>query len=131
VLPARAKTFLFGPLLFLLLQLALAQARQKSNKETRQTQLRIEVTAGEKNEPVENASVYVRYVEPRRLGKDKKIEMNLKTNRDGVAKVPAVPQGKILVQVVAPGWKTFGQWYEVETQEQTIKIKLRKPPRWY
>ena len=131
MLPARTKLLTSTALLFLLSQPTLAQLSQKSNKETRHTRVRIEVTAGEKDEPVENASVYVTYVKPRRLAKDKRIEMNVKTNRNGMAKIPSVPQGKILVQVIAQGWKTFGQWYEVEKEEQTIKIRLQKPPRWY
>lgn len=95
------------------------------------TKLRIEVIAGEKDEPVESASIYVKYTRERTLKKDEKIEMNTKTNRSGVAIVGDVPRGKVLIQVIAQGWKTFGQWYELEKTEHTIKIKLQKPPRWY
>ncbi|MBI3406054.1 MAG: hypothetical protein HY046_11420 [Acidobacteria bacterium] len=105
--------------------------KEKSSKEAATVKLRIEVTAGEKDQPVDSASVYVRYEEERSLRKDKKFEMNLKTNRDGVTKVPGVPRGKILIQVIAQGWKTFGQWYDLEQDEQVIKIKLQKPPKWY
>ncbi len=104
---------------------------ESSDKDEVQVRLRIEVTAGEKSEPVENASVYVRYVEERSLRRDRKIEMNVKTNRDGRATIPRVPRGKVLVQVIATGWKTFGQWFDIEKDEETIKIKLQKPPRWY
>lgn len=106
-------------------------AKGKAEKPNGTTKLRIEVTGGEKNGPVENASVYVKYVQERTLAKDKKIEMNVKTNRDGVAKVPEIPSGKVLIQVIAEGWKTFGRWYDLEGGEQTIKIRLEKPPRWY
>lgn len=95
------------------------------------TKLRIEVVAGEKDEPVDNASVYVKYTRERSLAKDQRIEMNTKTNRSGVATIAGVPRGKVLVQVIAQGWKTFGQWYDLEKSEQTIQIKLQKPPRWY
>ncbi len=111
---------------------ALGQSgQQPKSKPQKPTRLRIEVTAGEKNQPVENASVYVKYLQERALAKDKKIEMNLKTNRDGVAKVPETPRGRVLVQVIAEGWKPFGRWYDLEEDEQTIKIRLEKPPRWY
>jgi hypothetical protein len=106
-------------------------AKGKEEKRSGITKLRIEVTGGEKQQPVENASVYVKYVQERVLAKDKKIEMNLKTNRDGTVRVPNVPRGKILVQIVAEGWKPFGRWYDLEEDEQTIKIHLEKPPRWY
>ena len=104
---------------------------QKDEKEPATSTLRIEVTGGEKNEGIDGASVYVRYVHERPLLKDKKVEMNVKTNREGVAKIPLVPRGKILVQVIASGWKTFGRWYDVTEEEQTVKIKLDRPTRWY
>jgi len=108
-----------------------AQEDSKSDKPSGMAKLRIEVTAGEKNKPVESASVYVRYVEERALRKDKKIEMNVKTNKDGVVRVPDVPKGKVLIQVIAEGWKTFGRWYDITGDEEVIQIKLEKPPRWY
>jgi hypothetical protein len=106
-------------------------AKPKTEKQSGFTKLHVEVTAGENNQPVESASVYVRFVQERALGKDRKTEMNVKTNQDGIVKVPDVPRGKVLIQVVAEGWKTFGRWYDIEGEEQTIKIHLVKPPRWY
>lgn len=91
----------------------------------------IEVAGGDENKPVENASVYVKYVEERTLRKDKKFELNVKTNRDGVAHIPDPPLGRVLIQIVADGWKTFGKWYDITDQKQVIKIHLEKPPRWY
>jgi hypothetical protein len=107
------------------------EAKAKPEKPSGTTKLRIEVTGGEKNQPVESASVYVKFVQERTLAKDKKFELNLKTNREGVVKVPEVPRGKILIQVVAEGWKPFGRWYQIEEEEQAIKIHLEKPPHWY
>jgi hypothetical protein len=93
--------------------------------------LTIVVTSAEDKKPVDSASVYVKYVQGRLLGKDKKIEMNLKTNLSGVVHVPEIPRGRFLVQVIAPGWKTFGEYYEVDHAEQTINIELGRPPKWY
>jgi hypothetical protein len=93
--------------------------------------IRIEVTGGNADTPVENASVYLKYVEERKLRKDKKIELNVKTNREGVAHVPDAPLGKVLIQVIAEGWKTYGKWIEITEPRQIIKVKLEKPPRWY
>lgn len=106
----------------------------RSDKDAKQSGisvLRIEVTAGDKDVPVDSASIYVRYLEVHKLGRDHMIEMNVKTNKEGVVKVPSVPRGKTLIQVIAPGWKTFGHWYDLDQAEQTIKIKLEKPTRWY
>src|SRR5260370_19898955 len=93
--------------------------------------LTIVVTSAEDKKPVDSASVYVKYVQGRLLGKNKKIEMNLKTNLSGVVHVPEIPRGRFLVQVIAPGWKTFGEYYEVDQAEQTINIELARPPKWY
>jgi hypothetical protein len=93
--------------------------------------LRIEVTGGEKAVPVENASVYVKYVEEHVIKKDKKLELNVKTNREGVAHVAEAPLGRALIQIIAEGWKTYGRWYDITDSHQVIKIRLERPPKWY
>jgi hypothetical protein len=95
------------------------------------SRITIEVSGGEKETPVENASVYVKYVEERKLKKDKKLELNVKTNRDGVAHVPNAPLGRVLIQVIAEGWKTYGRWYDITDTKQVFKIRLQRPPKWY
>jgi hypothetical protein len=104
------------------------QAPAAANEMTRIT---IEVTGGEKNVPVENASVYVKFIEEHSLKKDKKLEMNVKTSREGIAHVPNAPMGRVLVQVVAEGWKTYGHWLDITDSKQTIKVHLERPPKWY
>lgn len=93
--------------------------------------LTIEVTGGSSNKPVENASVYLKTVEEHSLFKDKKVELNVKTNQQGVAHVPDAPTGRVLIQIVAEGWKSYGHWYDVTDPRQVIKIHLDRPPKWY
>jgi hypothetical protein len=93
--------------------------------------LRIEVTGGERAVPVENASVYVKYVEEHVIKKDKKLELNVKTNREGVAHVAEAPLGRALIQIIAEGWKTYGRWYDITDPHQVIKVRLERPPKWY
>ena len=93
--------------------------------------LRIEVTGGEKNVAVESASVYLKYVEEKKLFKDRKYALNVKTNRSGVAHIPDPPMGKVLIQIVADGWKTYGKYYELTDPGEVIKIHLDRPPKWY
>jgi hypothetical protein len=95
------------------------------------SRITIEVSGGEKSAPIENASVYIKYVEERKIKSNKTVELNVKTNRDGTAHVPDAPMGRALVQVVADGWKTYGRWYDVTEVKQTIKIHLDRPPKWY
>lgn len=92
--------------------------------------IHIEVTGGAKNKPVENASIYVRYNEAHKYKSDKLIEMNVKTSLDGKVKVPLVPKGKILIQVVAQDWKTYGRWFDLTEDGQVFKIHLDRPSNW-
>src|SRR5258707_9157111 len=96
-----------------------------------QSRITIEVTGGEKETPVENASVYFKYVEEHKIKKNKTMELNGKTNRDGVAHVPDAPLGRVLIQVLAEGWKSYGRWLDLTDPKQTIKIHLERPPKWY
>jgi hypothetical protein len=91
----------------------------------------IAVTGGEKDTPIENASVYLKYIEEHKLAKDKQYELNVKTNRDGIAHVPDAPLGRVLIQIVAEGWKTYGRWYDITDTKEPIKIHLDRPPKWY
>ena len=104
--------------------------KKKEEAPSPANRLTIEVTGGEANKPIENASVYLKTVEQHLL-KDKKFEVNVKTNQHGVAHVPDAPLGRVLIQIVADGWKTYGRWYDITDQKQVIKIHLDPPPRWY
>ena len=108
-----------------------ADAKGKPDSGSKDARLTIVVTGGEEKKPVDGASVYVRYVEERKIGKDKKIEMNLKTNQSGVCHIPVIPPGKFLVQVIADGWKTYGEYHDISETEHTININLSRPPKWY
>jgi hypothetical protein len=95
------------------------------------TRLKIVVTNFD-GKPVASASVYVRFNEPGSfLHKDKLAEMAFKTNDDGSVKVPNVPVGKVLIQVVGKGLHTYGKWFDVAKDQEAIEIKLERPPHWY
>jgi len=106
-------------------------AKAAAAKTEQVNRITILVSGGEKEAPVENASVYLKYVEERKIFKDKKTELNVKTNRDGSAHIPDAPIGKVLIQVVAEGWKTYGRWVEITDSKQVIKVHLDRPPKWY
>jgi hypothetical protein len=95
------------------------------------TRVTIEVTGGDKDRPIENASVYLKYVEEHKIAKNKQFELNVKTNREGIAHIPDAPLGRVEIQIVAEGWKTFGRWYDITTSKEPIKIHLDRPPKWY
>ena len=106
-------------------------SKDKQPDDPNSTRLRIVVTNFD-DKPVGNASVYVRFNEAGGfLHKDKLAELGLKTNDDGSVKVPSVPVGKVLIQVVAKGLHTYGKWYDVVKDQDTIAIKLDHPAHWY
>lgn len=84
--------------------------------------------------PVDNASVIVKFVKGRskaKLGKKIMTSWEQRTNQEGVAKIPPVPQGSILVQVIAKGYQTFGQTFDIEEEQKTIEVKLNPPQAQY
>ena len=98
------------------------------------TKLRIEVKKASTQKPVEQASVVVRFVKGRstvKLGAKVRTSYNLKTGIDGVASIPSIPQGKILIQIIAKGYQTFGGEFDVAEEEKTIEIKLNDPQAQY
>jgi hypothetical protein len=98
-----------------------------------ETRLTVEVT-NHKDQPVERAAVVVRFLEGRsikRLGRKKKVQWELKTNQEGIAKMPSLPQGKILVQVIADRYQTYGSTIEVYEEEKTIQVQLNPPQPQY
>lgn len=105
--------------------------KQDKSSQPATVKLQIHVTTKD-DKPIPEASVYVRFNESGGfLHHDKLAELDLKTNQDGTAKVPAIPQGRIMIQVIAKGWHTFGQWYDIAQEAQLIEIKLEPPPHWY
>lgn len=84
--------------------------------------------------PVDRASVIVRFVQGRskaKFGKKIRTSWELRTNQQGLAKIPPIPQGKILVQVIAKGYQTYGQTHEIEEEEKTVEVKLKPPQPQY
>jgi hypothetical protein len=93
------------------------------------TRIKVEVQT-RTGRPVDRASVVVDFVEGRsivKLGKKVITHWEVRSNQEGVAKVPALPQGKVRIQVIAKGYQTFGEIYDVNEDEKTITIKLNPP----
>lgn len=94
-----------------------------------QVRLLVEVTTNT-GKPVERASVVVDFIQGRslvKLGKKVSKHWEVRTNQDGIAKIPPLPEGKVRVQIIAKGYQTFGQVYDVSGPEQRVEIKLNPP----
>jgi hypothetical protein len=97
------------------------------------TALRVQVTTL-KGKPIERASVVVHLDEGRavtKLGKKQITHWELRTNSEGFAKIPPLPQGKARIQVIAKGYQTHGDTYDLNQEEQLITIKLNPPQQQY
>jgi hypothetical protein len=108
----------------LALPAALAQ-----NDEGPTSNLRIVVVRDTDGKPIKNAQVVLHSVN--RKGKATRGEMELKTDADGRASADAIPYGALEVQVLAKGFQTFGEDYEVKQAEQEITVKLKRPSGQY
>jgi hypothetical protein len=101
--------------------------------DTPMTALRVEVkTLGDR--PIDRASVVVRFVQGRskiKLGRKIMTTWEIRTNQEGVAKIPPIPQGKIQVQVIAKGFQTYGEFIEVNEPEKTVEVKMAPPQQQY
>jgi hypothetical protein len=79
--------------------------------------------------PVRNAEIVLHPVDKKGHQKDEGIE--LKTHDDGKAQISGIPFGKLRVQVICPGFQTFGQDYSVADAKFEVTIKLKKPADQY
>ena len=83
--------------------------------------------------PVDRANVIVKF-EGRsivKLGRKVKTSWEMRSSQEGIANIPELPKGKIMVQVTARNYQTFGQTFEVEEDERTIEVKLSPPQPQY
>jgi hypothetical protein len=79
--------------------------------------------------PVEDAAVVFHPIN--KSGKDEG-NLELKTNEDGKAVISVIPIGDtVRVQVVADGYQTYGDSYELSDDTKDITIKLNRPKRQY
>ena len=94
------------------------------------------VVKTQSGKPVDRASVVVRWSANKkhpaaRFGRAVRTTYELRTNQDGEANVPSIPQGAIRIQVIAKGYQTFGQVFDVDEEEKTVEITLNPPQQQY
>ena len=83
----------------------------------------------ESGKPVRNAAVVLHPVNMK--GKQGRGGFELKTDNDGKTHFEGVPYGKLRVQVLAPGFQTFGEDYEIGEPEKEITVRLKRPQKQY
>ena len=83
------------------------------------------VVRDENGKPVRNAAVVMHPVNS--SGKQERGGMELKTNPEGKADFDGVPYGKLRIQVLAPGFQTYGEDFDIDKDKAEITVKLKRP----
>jgi 5-hydroxyisourate hydrolase-like protein (transthyretin family) len=91
---------------------------------------RIEVTVlrATNGKPIENAAVVFHPIEgDRDVG-----ALEVKTNEDGKTIIDVIPIGDtVRMQIIAPGFQTYGEDYKIDKAEITKEIRMNRPGRQY
>jgi hypothetical protein len=83
--------------------------------------LQIEVSAGDSAEKIDGAAVHLESKE-----EGGRFAREMRTSRQGVVTFSHVPQGRLLVQVVARQYDTFGDDFVLTNDNQTVRVTLKK-----
>ena len=79
-------------------------------------------------EPIPNAGVVLDQLSDLRGKKVKHgLNVELKSNRHGKADLGDFVEGRILIQVIASGYETFGKVYLVRTPNYNVTVHLHAP----
>ena len=88
----------------------------------------VTVVRATNGKPVENASVIFHPLED---GKNAG-NMELKTNDEGKAVIDLLEIGSdVRVQIIAPGFQTYGEDYKIDKDNMALAIKLKRPSGQY
>jgi len=103
--------------------------RAQDDDEGPMSNLRFVVVKEYNGKPVRNAAVVLHPV--KRNGKQSLGGLELKTDNDGKTNIDGIPYGPLRVQVLAPGFQTFGEDYQINKPELEITVKLKHPKGQY
>ena len=79
--------------------------------------------------PIRNAAVIMHPVSTH--GKQERGGLELKTDADGKTSFDGIPYGKLRVQVLASGFQTFGEDYNINQGKMEFTVKLKRPQGQY
>jgi len=113
----------------LLFALPAIAAAQKNNDEGPTAVLNFLVIKDDNGKPVHSAAVIMHPVNAQ--GKQSRGGLELKTDADGKTSFDGVPYGRLRVQVLASGFQTFGEDYDIDKAKIDFIIKLKRPQSQY
>ncbi len=112
----------------LLLGISFAQKKKKKDEESA-SNVKLSVVKATNGKPVQFAAVVLHQVD--KEGRQGSGGVNLKTDMDGNTSFDGVPYGKLRVQVIANGFQTYGEDFDISQPTQQIVIKLKPPASQY
>jgi hypothetical protein len=122
------KILLTGVMLALL-AVGVGAVGQRDTDEEPTSDLHFLVLKEDNGKPVRNASVIMHPVNTK--GKQQRGGLELKTDSEGKSNFDGIPYGKLRVQVLAQGFQTYGEDFEVNQPKMTLTIKLKRPQGQY
>ena len=125
---ARITTWTIAALLSTLVLLGEARAQRDKNEEPTAV-LNFIVVKEDNGKPVRNAAVIMHPVSTR--GKQERGGLELKTDADGKTSFDGIPYGKLRVQVLASGFQTFGEDYDISQAKMEFTVRLKRPQGQY
>jgi hypothetical protein len=87
------------------------------------------VVKDESGKPVRNAAVILHPVSTQ--GKQGRGGLELKTDPEGKTNFDGLPYGVLRVQVLAHGFQTYGEDFDIEKPKVDLTIKLKRPQGQY
>ncbi len=102
---------------------------QKQDQNEPTSYVYFSVIKEDNGKPVRNAAVIMHAVNEK--GKQERGDMELKTDPEGKTSFDGIPYGMLRVQVIANGFQTFGEDYDVQKDKMEITIKLKRPQGQY
>ena len=115
----------FACLIALFLPAPLFAGKKPPAPEIKTGSVNMTVIRNASGKPVKNAEVVIHLIDVH--GKPKQEGLELKTHDDGKAEATGIPYGKVRIQVIAPGFKTYGEDFSVDQPNLELTIKLQKP----
>jgi Carboxypeptidase regulatory-like domain len=121
------KPALAGALLIICLLGAAAAQRDQTPEPT--AIMNFLIIKEDNGKPVRNAAVIMHPVNAH--GQQTRGGLELKTDTDGKTSFDGIPYGRLRVQVLASGFQTFGEDYDVAQAKIDLTIKLKRPQSQY
>jgi len=90
--------------------------------------IKVIVLRATNGKPIPNAAVVFHPME----GDKDKGALELKSDEEGKVTIDVIPIGDtVRLQVIADGWKTYGDDYKIDTDSKEIVVKMKRPGEQY